>query len=41
MKMLMENWNQFVAEEMSKEDKLEAALEKQGFDPEMADRLAE
>ena len=41
MKMLMENWNQFVAEEMSKEDKLEAALEKQGFDPEMADRLAD
>ena len=41
MKMLMENWNQFVNEEMSKEDELEAALEKQGFDTEMADRLAD
>ena len=41
MKMLMENWNQFINEEMSKEDELEAALEKQGFDPEMADRLAD
>ena len=40
MKMLMENWNQFVNEEMSQEGTLAAALEKQGFDAEMAVRLA-
>ena len=40
MKMLMENWNQFVNEGMSQEGTLAAALEKQGFDAEMAVRLA-
>ena len=40
MKMLMENWNQFVNEEMSQEGTLAAELEKQGFDAEMAVRLA-
>ena len=40
MKMLMENWNQFVNEEMSQEGTLAAALEKEGFDAEMAVRLA-
>ena len=40
MKMLMENWNQFVNEDMSQEGTLAAALEKQGFDAEMAVRLA-
>ena len=40
MKMLMENWNEFVNEEMSQEGTLAAALEKQGFDAEMAVRLA-
>ena len=41
MKMLMENWNQFVNEEMSQEGALAAELEKQGFDSEMAARLAD
>ena len=40
MKMLMENWNEFVNEEMSQEGTLAAALEKQGFDAKMAVRLA-
>jgi hypothetical protein len=40
MKMLMENWNEFVNEEMSQEGTLAAALEKEGFDAEMAVRLA-
>ena len=40
MKMLMENWNQFVNEGMSHEGTLAAALEKEGFDSEMAARLA-
>ena len=37
----MENWNQFVNEEMSQEGTLAAALEKEGFDAEMAARLAD
>ena len=40
MKMLIENWKQFVNEEMSQEGTLAAALEKEGFDAEMAVRLA-
>ena len=41
MKMLMENWNQFVNEEMSQEDILRSELEKEGFDSKMAARLAD
>ena len=41
MKMLMENWNQFVNEEMSQEDMLRSELEKEGFDSKMAARLAD
>ena len=41
MKMLMENWNQFINEEMSQEDELKAELKKQGFDPKIVDRLAD
>ena len=41
MKMLMENWNQFVNEGMSQKDMLKSELEKEGFDSEMAARLAD
>jgi len=40
MKMLMENWNEFVNEEMSQEGTLAAELEEKGFDAKMAVRLA-
>ena len=41
MKMLMENWNQFVNEEMSQKYVLKAELKKRGFDPKIVDRLAD
>ena len=41
MKMLLENWNQFINEGMSQKDMLKSELEKEGFDSEMAARLAD